>query len=91
MPTPIFTIVEPYNIDQTLDIKQETPVPSENLFVPNKINTLNHNQNLSPISDIDDLVKLRRKLNKNPMFAYYNINSLRNKLFDIQEIVAKFR
>ena len=40
-------------------------------------------------NDLEHLCELRQKLVKNPMISYYNINSLRNKILDIQDIVSK--
>ena len=52
-------------------------------YAPSKDISLNNDKNL------EDLTQLRRKLIKNPMISYYNINSLRNKFIDIQEIVSQ--
>ena len=40
--------------------------------------------------DIEHLVNLRKTYINNPIVAYYNINSLRNKIHDIREIILKF-
>ena len=40
-------------------------------------------------NDLENLIESRQKLSNNPMISYYNINSLRNKFIDIQDIVSK--
>ena len=40
-------------------------------------------------NDIDNLNKLRAKNLQNPLFSYYNINSLRFKFDDLKEIISK--
>ena len=40
-------------------------------------------------NDIDKLFKLRAKYHNNPIFAYYNINSLRTIFTDLNEIFSK--
>ena len=64
------------------------PTP-DNFELSNPQNlSLNSTENLQ-YKHFENLVKLRKKLVKNPMFSYYNINSLRNKFTDIQELVSK--
>ncbi len=40
-------------------------------------------------SDLEKLIKLRNKYPSNPLIAYLNINSLRNKIIDLKEILGK--
>ena len=38
---------------------------------------------------IDDLIKLRKNYSKNPILGYLNINSIRNKIIYLRELVSK--
>ena len=40
-------------------------------------------------NDIEAFFKIRRTNFNNPLFSYYNINSIRNKIIDLKEIVSK--
>ncbi len=40
-------------------------------------------------SDLEELVKQRNKHTNNPLISYLNINSLRNKIIDLKEILRK--
>ena len=40
-------------------------------------------------SSISELIELRNKYLNNPIIGYLNINSLRNKLIDLREIMTK--
>ena len=40
-------------------------------------------------TDIDDLIKVRESYSKNPILGYLNINSLRNKIICLRDVVAK--
>ena len=42
-------------------------------------------------TDINDLIKVRETYSKNPILGYLNINSLRNKIINLRDIVAKVR
>ena len=44
---------------------------------------------LSELNDINKLENLRNENINNPIFAYYNINSLRYKIHDIKEIISR--
>ena len=41
------------------------------------------------ICDIDTFINLRRKYINNPILTYYNINSLRNKIYDLRVIISR--
>ena len=39
--------------------------------------------------NIDDFIKIRETYSKNPILGYLNINSLRNKIINLREVVEK--
>ena len=39
--------------------------------------------------NIDDFIKIRETYSKNPILGYLNINSLRNKIINLKEVVEK--
>ena len=60
--------------------------------VVNNINNSAHDDSLLTTNDEDDITifeKLRQKYMSNPIIAYYNINSLRNKIIDIRYIMLR--
>ena len=40
-------------------------------------------------TDINDFIKVREAYSKNPILGYLNINSLRNKIINLRDVVAK--
>ena len=40
-------------------------------------------------TDINDLIKVREAYSKNPILSYLNKNSLRNKIINLRDVVAK--
>ena len=56
-----------------------------------KNNQSNHeeNKNTNISNDIEKFEKLRKSNINNPIIAYYNINSLRNKIHDIRDIISR--
>ena len=64
----------------------ESPLINENITTP----TLSTSNIIpEPQNDIDICIKIRLENLNNPIFSYYNINSLRNKIIDIKEIISK--
>ena len=43
------------------------------------------------ISDLQILLKLRLKYPRNPLIGYLNINSLRNKIIDVREMIGRLQ
>ena len=41
------------------------------------------------ISDLQILLKLKLKCPRNPLIGYLNINSLRNKIIDVREMIGR--
>ena len=39
--------------------------------------------------ELEELIRLRSQYTNNPLITYLNINSLRNKIFDLREIILK--
>ena len=66
----------------------DTFTPSELLFLTNHIVT---QENSEPGQSLDVLIlsKNRVKYPTNPLTAYLNINSLRNKIIDVREVIGK--
>ena len=52
-------------------------------------NQQDSNNDFNETNDINKFKILRNKNINNPIFAYYNINSLRNKIHDIREIISR--
>ena len=53
--------------------------------IPNKSEAQETEEN-----DIERLIKLRKKNIDRPIIAYYNINSLRNKIHDLRVVISRF-
>lgn len=84
---------------QTPQVSEEAQVFSDSsetqnspLLLQNEIDDLNqtHNSNSEPESPLDSICKLRVANPDNPLLGYLNINSLRNKIVDVREIMSKF-
>ena len=63
--------------------------PQKNHIIEN--NLLNHdeNKNTTISNDIEKFEKLKKSNLNNPIIAYYNINSLRNKMHDLRGIISR--
>ena len=48
-------------------------------------------RNNREISDLQILRKLRLKYPRNPLIGYLNINSLRNKIIDVRELIGRLQ
>ena len=48
-------------------------------------------RNNRQISDLQILRKLRLKYPRNPLIGYLNINSLRNKIIDVRELIGRLQ
>ena len=48
-------------------------------------------RNNREISDLQILRKLRLKYTRNPLIGYLNINSLRNKIIDVRELIGRLQ
>ena len=48
-------------------------------------------RNNREILDLQILRKLRLKYPRNPLIGYLNINSLRNKIFDVRELIGRLQ
>ena len=44
---------------------------------------------LEELHELEELIRLRNKYTNNPVITYLNINSLRNKIYDLREIMQK--
>ena len=62
--------------------------PSERTFLTNVIVT-HENSVSNQSSDLQILSKNRLKYPTNPLIGYLNINSLRNKIIDVREVIGK--
>ena len=62
--------------------------PSELTFLPNGIVT-HENLVSNQSSDLQILSKNRFKHPNNPLISYFNINSVRNKIIVIREVIGK--
>ena len=88
-------LTTPNSVQQN-PFSDQTPLLNENIKTPNFARNINDfsfersSYNSTNINNnLENLTILRRTLTKNPMLSYYNINSLRNKFFDVQEIISK--
>ena len=52
-------------------------------------NDENMDNNREELYELEDLFRLRKKYTNNSLITYLNINSLRNKIFDLREIMQK--
>ena len=62
--------------------------PSERTFLTNDIVT-QENSEPGQSLDLQILSKNRVKYPTNPLIGYLNINSLRNKIIDVREVIGK--
>ena len=49
----------------------------------------NKNYSKKTFSSVSELIELRNKYPNKPIIGYLNINSLRNKIVDLREIMSK--
>ena len=57
----------------------------------NSISLIDVYRNNVQISDLQILRKLRLKYPRNPLIGYININSLRNKIIDVREMIGRLQ
>ena len=69
-------------------MKPHQNTPSERTFLTNGIVT-HENSVSNQSSDLQILSKNRLKYPTNPLIGYLNINSLRNKIIDVREVIGK--
>ena len=63
--------------------------PQKNHSIENNLLSHDENKNITISNDIEKFEKLGKSNLNNSILAYYNINSLRNKIHDLKGIISR--